>query len=281
MTIQRIAVIGLGLIGGSVGAALQHQGRIICGFDATPGRAELARSLQLITEAAPSLEAAVEETAVVILATPITAIIKLLPAVDEAAPEDALIMDTGSVKVPVLQAMAELPGASRAIGGHPLAGSQRSGPQAANSSLFQSTNFVLTPSAVTTAETEQRAQDLVRVLGAHPLVMAAEEHDRTVAQTSHLPQVLSSVLAGGINRDMAELAGPALQDMTRLAASDVQMWRDILLSNRSNVVGAARRYLNDLEQAVYAVDSGDALAIERLIQNGQSGRDLLETVSAP
>ena len=263
MTPQRVAVIGLGLIGGSIGSALRRQGWYVRGFDQHQAAAYTAEERGLVDELAGGLETALQGAAMVILALPIPAIIDVLPSVDEAAEHDAIIIDTGSVKAPVLSTMSSLHGAHRAIGGHPIAGNERSGPGAATPDLFRRRPFVLCPSPATSEAAITQATLLVAALRARPVQMDAEQHDQVLARTSHLPQLLSSALALSLVREDTKLAGPALRDMTRLAASPPELWREILAANRSNVASAFRTFMDqcaDLARMIEAEEDDQLTA---------------------
>jgi len=263
VTPQRVAVIGLGLIGGSIGSSLRRQGWYVRGFDQHQAAAYTAEERGLVDELAGGLETALQGAAMVILALPIPAIIDVLPSVDEAAEHDAIIIDTGSVKAPVLSTMSSLHGAHRAIGGHPIAGNERSGPGAATPDLFRRRPFVLCPSPATSEAAITQATLLVAALRARPVQMEAEQHDQVLARTSHLPQLLSSALALSLVREDTKLAGPALRDMTRLAASPPELWREILAANRSNVASAFRTFMDqcaDLARMIEAEEDDQLTA---------------------
>lgn len=275
MTLQRAAIVGLGLIGGSIGAALRSSGTRVLGFDASRRNAATALQRRLVDEVRDSLSALLAEVDVVVLAVPVGVVVDLLPVVDSLAAPQALILDTGSVKRRVVATMAALPGAERAVGGHPLAGKELSGPEAADPGLFRDRPFLLTPSARTGTLATAAAERMARDLGARPLTVTPEEHDRVLARTSHLPQLLSTTLALSTRPDDWKLSGAGLQDMTRLAGSDVTMWRDILMTNGDNVLHAARGYIHQLETLLTIVESGDPVRVEGFLAQGRSAWETL------
>lgn len=274
MTPRRVAIVGLGLIGASLGGALRRRGDLVCGLDADTAAERAALDRGLIDEAAPNLAAVTRGAALVILAVPVLSIIDLLPQIDAAAPPEAVIMDVGSVKEPIVAVMERLPGAARTIGGHPIAGKELAGPAAADISLFVERAFVLVPHAATSPDTLLVAEELVRELGALPTVLGAGEHDRTIARTSHLPQLLSLALALSLQPHDEALAGTGLRDMTRLAASGSSMWNDILLANAANIRAALDPCLDHLNELVRMAAEGDSGALERLMSraNGRSAQ---------
>lgn len=275
MILERATVVGLGLIGGSLGAALRDAGVRVRGFDVDPSASSTAERRGLIDERSDDLGAAVAGADAVVLCTPVSATLELLPNVDRLTPLSAIILDAGSVKVPVVERLETLPGAARAVGGHPLAGKETSGPEAAEPGLFRGRSFILAPSSRTTSPTLRRASELVSILGAIPRVMPANTHDAVLARTSHLPQLLATVLALDVREDDRPYIGPGLRDMTRLAGSDPVMWRDILLFNSANVVDEANIYIARLQEIVAAVQAGDAQQVEHVLAAGQrAGRAL-------
>lgn len=277
---EHVAVIGLGLIGGSVAAAARQSGRTVSGFDVLAAHSRRAIELSLIDTAESGLDQALSRADVIVLAVPVGVIVNLLPEVDCVAPSTAVVLDTGSVKAPIVDVMARLPGAHRFVGGHPLAGKAVSGPEAADPTLFRDRPFVLCPSPHTDAAALERATRFVEGIGARCLVLGAEAHDAVVARTSHLPQVLSTVLAALLEPGDGRLAGSGLRDMTRLAASNPIMWRDILLANGQNVAQAARLFGKRLHGLADSIEAGDGETIEAAIQAGQTAAARLDAGAA-
>lgn len=266
--IAAVGIVGLGLIGGSLGGALRRQGVTVTGFDAREDACRIAQERGLIDATASTIEGVAGQD-LVMLAMPVSAIVDLLPVVDASTGGETIIMDAGSVKRPVIEIMQALEHASRAIGGHPLAGKERVGAVHADADLFTGRPFILTPSVETSESTINRARELAVAIGARPLLMDPEEHDRVVARTSHLPQLLSTVLALQTGGDAQGIFGPGLTSMTRLAGSDPAMWREILLMNRDHVSAAARELIDQLQEVLRMIESGDARGIEKTLQAGR------------
>jgi prephenate dehydrogenase len=263
VTTRRVAVIGLGLIGGSLAGALRREGVWVQGYDVCQAVTDEASALGLIDSYANTLPGVLDGIDAVLLCTPAAATLTLLPAVDRMTPPSTLILDTGSVKAAVLDVMEALPGGARAIGGHPLAGRETSGPAAADPDLFRG-----------------RPSELATAVGAIPRIMDAQQHDEVLARTSHLPQLLATALALCVADGDAACAGPALRDMTRLAGSDPIMWRDIVLLNAPRVVTEANRYIARLQGMVAAIAAGDIQEIERFLASGQQAGRALSGVAA-
>jgi prephenate dehydrogenase len=218
---KSVTVFGAGLIGGSLALALKHSvpGMRIVGVD-TPGVLARARSLGMIDDGDP------QASELFVLAAPVGQILKLL---DEILPGQAIVTDVGSTKA-VICRKAEQRGL-RFIGGHPMAGSERNGPEAASADLFKGTHFFLCPVSTTPPDATRMMQDVATAIGAIPHIISPEDHDRLVAQISHLPQLISDVLAEHASSNL-EFAGPGLKSMTRLAASPGHVWRDIFKTSR-------------------------------------------------
>lgn len=280
MTIEQAAVVGLGLIGGSFAGALRQQGIRVKGVDADVAAGQAAAQLGLIDELSDDLAAVLDGADVVVLCVPPATVLRLLPEVDRLAPPSTMILDTASVKVAVTEVMSTLVRGERAIGGHPLAGKEASGPAASEAGLFRGHTFILTPSTVTSPRTMDLAAQVVRMIGGNPYVMPAARHDEVLARTSHLPQILSTALALDTQDVDAVCIGPALRDMTRLAGSDPTMWRDILMLNRQNVVAEANGYIAQLREFVSMLEAGETARIEGVLRSGRQAGGALRGVAA-
>lgn len=254
---KRIAIVGLGLIGGSWALALEKTGctALRIGFDA-PGVLQKATESGAIHEAATGADEAVRDADLVILATPVGKILELLAQVKAAAPPRALITDVGSTKQRIVQRAKELPaGGALFLGGHPMAGKEHSGFEHADSELFRNACYAVVPLSETAME-DARAKafvSLIESLGAQPCVMDAASHDVAMAFLSHLPQLLSTGLAGMVAERAGQgglplqLAGSGFRDLTRLAESPYSMWRDICLTNIENIQAALDAMIQKLD----------------------------------
>jgi prephenate dehydrogenase len=254
---HRVAIVGLGLLGGSWGLALKKHGyagqRVGCD---QKGIVKRAMALGAIDEGTEDVAAAVREADLIILATPVGAILELLPCLKTAALPRALVTDVGSTKRLICQRARELFGDEPLfLGGHPLAGKERSGLENAEAALFENARYVLTPLVPGhTSDVRVKAfASLLATLGARPYWSDASSHDRAVAFLSHLPQLLSSGLASLIadesteERLPLELAAAGFRDVTRLAESPYAIWRDICLTNIENIQRALEALIEKLE----------------------------------
>jgi prephenate dehydrogenase len=255
MAMSQVAIIGLGQIGGSIARALGRVGgwrRV--GYDLDPSAAFAAKAAGAIDQVAGSLEDACAGADLAVLATPVDTLPALVAAAVAALPPGAVLLDTGSARAPITAALeAAAMHGIRAVGGHPLAGSEGHGFAASRSDLFVDTTFVLTPTVTAVPEVVAR---LVRDLGARPLEVAPERHDEALARTSHLPYLVACALRelGGEAAGQG-LSGPGFRDMTRLAASDPRVARAYCHAN-ARAVGTAWNLLREsLDRAVERLDA--------------------------
>jgi len=254
---RRIAIVGLGLVGGSWGLALRRRGfaGVIVGAD----RAEVVRralAARAIDEGTEDPAAAASGADLVILAAPVGAILDLLPRLKDAVPPAALVTDVGSTKRLICQrARGLFDDAPLFLGGHPLAGKEVSSLDNADAELFEGARYALTPLSPDHLD-DRRVKAfsaLVEAMGAHPFLSDAAAHDRAVAYLSHLPQLLSTGLSSLIAEQSAEdflpleLAGSGFRDVTRLAESPYGVWRDICLTNIENIRSALELLIDKLE----------------------------------
>lgn len=285
-TFRRVAIVGLGLVGGSWGLALKRTGftgrRVGCDRQEIIDRA-IGR--EVVDEGNPDAAEAVHGADLVILATPVGTILDLLPALKKACVSTALVTDVGSTKRLICQRAHEVFGeAPLFLGGHPLAGKERSGVENADAKLFDRTRYVLTPLAPAHQSDArvQRFAALLTSLGAQPYWTDASSHDRAVAFLSHLPQLLSSSLAsliadqGAEGRLPLELAASGFRDMTRLAESPYSVWRDICLTNIENLQMVLEALIQKLESMKLHLSDRE---LEREFQQASRLRDKLREIS--
>lgn len=272
---RRVAIVGVGLIGGSLGLRWRAQGAVehVVGFGRN--RANLDRALELgaIDEASSDLAAAVVSAEVVVLCAPISTCIALAPDVVRVAAPECLITDVGSTKAEIAAAaataIARRSPAPVFIGGHPMAGAERAGVEAADPYLFENAVWVLCPPPQCPPPALGRLTALVEATGAHAVVLDAARHDRHVAAISHLPQLVAVALAetagDGEAADVGllALAGGGFRDTTRIASSPAEMWLDVLATNRGPILANIDTMQRRLAELRAAVQSGDAGGVRR------------------
>jgi prephenate dehydrogenase len=245
---ETVAIVGVGLIGGSFGLALKQagfRGRIL--GVSSPRTVAAALERGAIDEAAP-LEDAAARADLIYLAQPIGRILDTLRKLDPLVRPGALVTDAGSTKREIVSTAALYLRRCRFLGGHPMAGKEKRGVEEAEAGLFAGRAYALTPRQP--ADLDLDFVEWVRRIGALPVILDPEEHDRVVALTSHLPQLASTALAATVAQNVLEhleVAGPGLIDTTRLALSSYELWRDILATNTFEIERALTAYIGELE----------------------------------
>ena len=266
---REMAVVGVGLIGGSLALAARKAGLVetVTGVDADPTHREVALATGMVDRVAGELTADLAHAGLVVLAVPVAEIVALLPEVARRVTDGCLVTDVGSVKGPILAAGDAAFPDGRFVAGHPIAGQERSGPAAARPDLFERANWIVTPSPLTKANAVERVSALWRGVGSTIVTMEAGWHDEVFAAVSHLPHLVAyalmdAVLGLPLGEERLRFAAGGLRDFTRVAASHPLMWRDIFLMNRDpilRVLAAYREVLAALEGAIRDGD-GEALA---------------------
>lgn len=292
--LERVAVVGGGLVGGSFAAAVRAQGLAqVTVTDRDPHVRERLAALELADRVAPSVVSAVGDADLVVVATPAQVVPEVIEQVAEHAPRDAILTDVASLKYDlILNVESRLrlrsQGPHRFVGGHPMAGSERSGPDAADAELFAAATWILTPSAATDDEVLRRLAAFLRALGARVLALPAERHDELVALVSHLPQVVASVLADvagdavdTVGEAVLAVAGGGFRDTTRIAASDPGLWLGILTGNREAVLEALDAFAARLASLRAALDAGEEAELRSVLSRASAARRRLVEKGAP
>jgi prephenate dehydrogenase len=277
----QLGVIGCGLMGGSFALALKRAGLVkrVIGYSKSPSTTERAKKLGVIDVVAESALLAVSGSDIVILAVPVAATETTLKAIRHLVEPGVLVMDVGSTKRDVVDAARRV--LRERIGSfvpaHPIAGKEVSGIQHADATLYNGRQVIITPLTQTLPEMVQKATDVWSAIGAQVLKMTAENHDAAFAAVSHLPHLLafayfSSVVNQPAGRDFLSLAGPGFRDFTRIAASNPETWRDILVANREELLKQSQRFRQALDALEHVIREGNADALEGLIRTPAEGR---------
>jgi prephenate dehydrogenase len=273
-----IAVVGVGLIGGSIAAAVRQRGvagRII-GVGRSGARLDAARRTGLIDVAATDLVDAAEAD-LVIVCTPVDRIAADVLSIAPALAAASLITDVGSTKGAICRdVFASLPPPVRFVGSHPLAGSEKGGWEHSDAALFEERVCVVTPVEETPPDVLDRVSAFWRALGLRVRCMTPEDHDRALAVTSHLPHLAASALASLLTEGEADLAATGFRDTTRIAAGDPDLWTAIFLQNGEPVVDQASLLIEQLREFQRAIRNGDEARIRQLLEEGRQGRKLLD-----
>jgi len=287
MAIGRLAIVGTGLMGASVGlAAKRHGVPHVTGFDPDPNALAAAAERGAVDEPVPSLTDAVVDAELTVVAVPVSELPVQVAAVLAATTENSAVTDVGSTKGSACTAAL---GSSRFIGGHPVCGSDARGPSHASADLFDGATWFLTPVQETDSEHYRLVHAFVSELGAVPVAIDPHAHDRLVALTSHLPHALANLLVNqaGSNwiegHDPLDAAGGSLRDMTRVAGANPAIWVDIFLENRAALTEALAEHRRRLDRLSEALATGDAGFLARWIgeASGYRRRMLSEAYPDP
>jgi prephenate dehydrogenase len=272
-----VAVLGLGLMGGSLALGLRGRVRELRAADPDPKARQRALALGIVDVAAGSAVEILGGVDLVVLAAPVRANLKLVKALPELMPAgDAVVLDLGSTKTAICEAYAGMPQRFDPLGGHPMGGKEKGGLEHADASIFHGATFALVALPRTSPRARSLAEGLARLLGSLPAWMEAQAHDRWVAATSHLPYLLSNALALATPAEARALVGPGFRSTSRLAGGFTPMMLDVLLSNRENVLEAAGRFRKELDALESALRLGDESALRAGLE--RSARQYSELV---
>jgi prephenate dehydrogenase len=277
----QLGVIGCGLMGGSFALALKRAGLVkrVIGYSKSPSTTEKAKKLGVIDIAAESALLAVSGSDIVLIAVPVAASEATFKAIRHLVEPGVLFMDVGSTKRDVVDAARRVlkERVASFVPAHPIAGKEVAGIAHADATLYNGRQVILTPLAQTNPELVQKATDVWAGIGAQVLRMTPENHDAAFAAVSHLPHMLAfayfnSVARQPAGRDFLSLAGPGFRDFTRIAASDPTVWRDILISNREELLKQSMRFRHTLDAMEHVIKTGNVEALEDLIRNASDAR---------
>lgn len=280
----RVAIVGVGLIGGSLALAARRHGLFghVTGIGRHPENLEKALQLGAIDRSCLDLLEGVKDTQLIVVATPVGVIVPLVEKMLPCLSPGAIITDVGSVKAPILELLERVPlSGVYFVGGHPIAGTENSGVEAAFPALFERKKCVLTPSTHTDPTALAAIHELWSAVGADVITMDATAHDFIFGAVSHLPHMLAFGLVNFLHDlkelggDLAKYSGGGLKDFTRIAASDPVMWRDIALSNRANLLTLLDGYLQALQDLRDLISREDAA---RLLESIQKSRTIRRTL---
>jgi len=278
---NQLGLIGCGLMGGSFALALKHAGLVkrVIGYSKSPSTTERAKKLGIIDDVAESALLAVSGSDIVVLAVPVAATEGIFRAIRHLVEPGVLFMDVGSTKRDVVDAARRVlkERVPYFVPAHPIAGKEATGIAHADAALYSGRQVILTPLPSTNPELVQKAIDVWSAIGAQVLKMTPENHDAAFAAVSHLPHLLafaffSAVVKQPSGQDFLALAGPGFRDFTRIAASDPTVWRDILVSNREEILKQSLRFRHTLDALEHVIRSGNVEALEDLLRQAADAR---------
>ncbi len=279
---ERLTIVGLGLIGGSVALAARQRGAVaeIWGVDPDPTTREDALSRKIADKVFPDPATTPFDAGIVLLATPVASLPGLVRGIAKRLAPPAILTDVGSVKGPIVRALEDT--GVKGVGGHPIAGRERSGIGAASPDLFADAVVVLTPGAGTDPDALAAVTALWGRLGSRVIRMEADEHDRIFAAVSHLPHIVAYALVGMLlDREAGgerclEYAAGGLRDFTRVAMSDPIMWRDICLENRDFLLARIQDFRGVLQRVEEMIEARDGEGLSRAFARARSVRRMIQ-----
>jgi prephenate dehydrogenase len=271
-----VAIVGVGLIGGSIGLALRQRGlcREVVGIGRRAESLRAAEQYGTVSRSTLDLAAGVARADLIVICTPVGQITEHARAIASACRPDALITDAGSSKQQIVRELEfQLARGTRFIGSHPLAGSEKRGPAEADGNLLVDRMVVITPTELTARADAESVREFWSSLGARTCEMSPEAHDAAIAITSHCPHVVAAALASTAGPSEAPLIASGWRDTTRIASGDPALWVDILLSNRGAVTAACQQFQQELSELCRAIDAADERALFQLLEKAKRSRD--------
>jgi len=258
---QRLCIVGLGLMGGSLALALKDKANYITGVDHHAATRQQALAEGAVDLAVKDLATGVAEADLIILATPVRSILAILRDLPALRPDGCMVFDLGSTKLAINEAMAELPEHFGALGGHPMCGKETAGYGAADADLFQDRTFILTRNKRSTQDVEELVLAILDEIGANPLFLSSQHHDQLAATVSHLPYLASAALMRVASEQedptMWQTSASGFRDVSRLAGSDPHMLLDILLTNKGAVLEQLQAYTEELAAVKQFIREGN------------------------
>ncbi len=280
--INRLAIIGVGLIGGSLSLALKKAGVVneVVGYSRTQSVRDEALALGIIDQVATSVADAVKDADMIFIAVPMVAMESVLTELARYIRSDAIITDGGSAKAQVVDVARKVLGEKlgQFVPGHPIAGTEKSGPSAAFAELYQGHRVVLTPIAESNTDAVKQVRAMWQDTGAEVFEMNVKHHDDVLAATSHLPHILAFNLVGMLaERDdcdeVLRYAAGGFKDFSRIASSDAVMWRDICLTNKEAILDLLKDYQQGLKQLEQAIANQDGETLIKVFERAKQARD--------
>lgn len=279
--IHHLTIIGVGLIGGSLAKALRFENAVghITGFGRTESSLQRAQALGVVDSWSLDLGTAVEQAEVVVIASPVNAISSTFQKLKSCLGDNAIVTDAGSVKGPIVDAAVSGLGDKivNFVPGHPIAGKEQSGVDAASATLFKGHRTILTPIANTGTEAISTVKDMWETIGAEVVFMEPSVHDELLALTSHLPHALAFILVDLLSRqtnpeDSFDLSAGGFYDITRIASGDPVMWRDIFLSNRQAVLQRLTEFSTAIANLAELINDCDSHGLEQMFKHSNEVR---------
>lgn len=276
---RKITILGLGLMGGSLGTALVRKGYLVSGWDREPEVVTEAFRIGAINQLPHDLKSAMDDAGVVFVATPVTSIAKVIAECGDVVAPGTIFTDLGSIKEQVIREVRQiLPAGCYFVPGHPMTGSEKHGIAGADPFLFENAAYIVIDDPLNPAEVFETVKDLVKATGAHVMTLTASEHDRIVGMVSHLPHLVAAILAKAAG--MAEEAHPGtlalaaggFRDTTRIAMGSPELWEDIIRGNRAKVLEALHLFQNELHLMQQILEADDPEMLRSFLTRARETR---------
>ena len=278
--INKITIIGVGLIGGSLAKAIKERklAKVVFGYGRDLSRLEEAKNSNIIDEISTSMRVAVDNADIVVIATPVGAFQKILKEIKPLVSNDVIITDVGSTKTNIVNIVNDVLSAKSNcfIPAHPIAGKEKSGFEVSDSNLFDGKKVIITPQKNNLPDSIQVIEDMWKSVGAEVDFMNSESHDDLLGMTSHLPHMLAFSLVNYLvdqNPTASIYAGGGFKDFSRIASGDAIMWRDICLQNKDQIINHLKGYQSTLNNLLEAIDDENSEKLEHLFTTAKKTRD--------
>jgi prephenate dehydrogenase len=287
---EKIAIAGVGLLGGSLGLAVKQRrlAKQVVGFVRRAASIAECKKLGVVDLATSDPQQAIENADLVVLCTPLSRMREVLQPMLPALKRGAIVTDVGSAKASVVQELEPLVAGAGGyfVGSHPMAGAEKVGPAAARADLFVNAACVVTPTPQSSPQAVECVEAFWEAVGGFPLRLTPEAHDDLVSRSSHLPHVVAAELANYVlnpayPKEQALVCANGFRDTTRIASGSSEMWRDIALANRKNLARVLGEFIEDLEEFKVALEIGDRKAIEKFFEQARQRRDTLRAPTSP
>jgi prephenate dehydrogenase len=276
---SRIAILGLGLMGGSLALALHGRCQALMGCDLDPKTRSLALQLNLVDQVSINLADILPAADVVILATPLSAILKIISELPSLHPGSAIVLDLGSTKTQVVQALESLPSRFDPLGGHPMCGKETTGLENAEAALYQGATFVFSALERTSSKAKAFAEQLAKTIGSQTLWIDPDTHDQWSAATSHLPYLVAAALSTATPSQSSPLVGPGFRSTTRVAATPASIMVDVLSTNRAYILESLSRFRKELDSLEEKLSKGESDALNIALKESAERQRALVTSS--
>lgn len=281
---KTIGIIGVGLLGGSIAAAARRRKLVesVLGAGRNPSRMRKAQHSGLLDRGTTNIAQTAAESDLVVICTPVNQIVHFTRVVAQNCRPGTIITDVGSTKQQICQELyGTLPEGVTFVASHPLAGSEKAGFENADQNLFQNRPCVMTPDDSLPAEAVAKVRHFWEAIGMNVLVTSPAQHDQILAETSHLPHVVSSALALTLEEENRDFTSTGFRDTTRIAGGDPGIWIDILLSNSQAVVNSIDKYTQSLQCFREAISNHDQKKLHQLLEDGKKNHDALNSAHLP